>query len=49
MHPDDTLTIPAGFGPEPIELLFMPQPIEAWTLEDFADLALVPSNDSDSD
>jgi hypothetical protein len=37
VNPGNTLTIPARLDIGPIEL-FIPEPIEAWTLADFAGL-----------
>jgi len=46
MNPDNTLTMPARLDIEPAEL-FIPEPIEAWTLADFAGIELVLHDDSD--
>jgi len=45
MNPDNTLTMPARLDIGHVEL-FIPEPIEAWTLADFAGIELVP-RDSD--
>jgi hypothetical protein len=46
MNPDNTLTNPPRLDIEPVEL-FMPEPIEAWTLHDFAEIELGARDDSD--
>jgi hypothetical protein len=46
MNPDNTLTLPARLDIEPAEL-FIPEPMEAWTLADFADIELGARDDGD--
>lgn len=46
MNPGNTLTKPARLDIEPIEL-FIPEPIEPWTLADFAYIELDARDDDD--
>ena len=46
MNPDNILTVPARLDIRPVEL-FIPEPIEPWTLADFADIELGARDDGD--
>jgi hypothetical protein len=46
MNPGNTLNMSARLDIERIEL-FIPEPIEAWTLTDFADIELGVRDDGD--